>query len=198
MSESEYIERPGTPDYPPPGLSSSETGMYDDDISYTDNVYEVESTISSDSEGFSVVSHNKNKNKKKNKQNFKKVKKNDPGYRKIRKSGKNDSSLEYFVTSIIPGTVIRNAVSGSSEPIHLTHVGSVEHEHLYFKVSYKGNKCGSEDVLFYDNPEQFERHMKTNLNINLKRDWYNRYDQLKKQMVEESYNETNEQHIEIR
>ena len=50
MSESEYIERPGTPDYPPPGLSSSEAGMYDDDISYTDNVYEVESTISSDSE----------------------------------------------------------------------------------------------------------------------------------------------------
>ena len=169
MSE---IERPASPDFPPPGLLRSDTGMYDDDdISYTDNynnTYEVESTISSDSEGFSVVSHNKKK--KKNKQNFKKVKKNDPGYRKIRKSGKNDSSLEYFVTSIIPGTVIRNAVTGSSEPIHLTHVGTVNHEHLYYKVCYRGNKCGSEDVLFYDNPEQCERHMRLHLNIKTKKD----------------------------
>tara|TARA_B110000444_G_scaffold165954_1_gene155094 strand:+ start:722 stop:1219 length:498 start_codon:yes stop_codon:yes gene_type:complete len=105
-----------------------------------------------------------------------KVKKNgkfvsaDPGHKRI---GTKKNKLEYFATSLIPGNTIRNAVTGIPE---YNKVGSAMSEDQYFKVRYAGNDSGnSPDTLYYDSPEQFERHMNCRLKTDAKQIWKNKY-----------------------
>ena len=93
-----------------------------------------------------------------------KVKKNgkfvsaDPGHKRI---GTKKNKLEYFATGTIPGNLIRNAVTGIPE---YDRVGGAMAEDQYFKVRYAGNdSTNNPDTLYYDSPEQFERHMNCRL-----------------------------------
>ena len=127
-----------------------------DNTPYTYN----ESIISEDSTVFTPV----------------KVKKNgkfvsaDPGHKRI---GTKKNKLEYFASGNIPGNIIRNAVTGIPE---YNRVGSALSEDIYFKVRYAGNDSGNElDTLYYDSPEQFERHMNCRLRTENKQLWKNKY-----------------------
>tara|TARA_B100001093_G_scaffold76612_3_gene67485 strand:- start:9559 stop:10134 length:576 start_codon:yes stop_codon:yes gene_type:complete len=124
--------------------------------------------------------------KKNKKIKKKKVKhdKQDKGLRKIKtKEGEN---LVYFATSMLPGNSVRDAVYGTY--IHEDKVGSIN-EDLYFKVAYADNGSKQNvDKLFYDNPEQFENHMKTTVPTYIKQDWADtyRYALKRKQKVDET------------
>jgi hypothetical protein len=68
-----------------------------------------------------------------------------------------------YSTSSTPGTKIRDAITGARD--ERFKVGSSD-EDLYFKVRMAIGHVGSEKdenkaetTLFYDNPEQYERHM---------------------------------------
>jgi hypothetical protein len=99
----------------------------------------------------------------------------DPGYRCI---GKKKDKLEYFSTSIIPGTSIRNATTGIRE--YNLNVGSSVSESQFFKVRYVGDGItagNGPDTLFYNNPEHFERHMRCSVKSNIKKQWKANYEQ---------------------
>jgi hypothetical protein len=83
------------------------------------------------------------------------------------------SKIEFFATRYSPGNRIRHAISGMHEKIQC---GSA-YEDLYFKVNHATGEFGNKDplILFYDTPEQFERHWDTNVSSELKEKWNNKY-----------------------
>jgi hypothetical protein len=134
-------------------------GNYDDEYDNPPYTYN-ESVVTDDSTVFTPV----------------KVKKNgkfvsaDPGHKRI---GTKKNKLEYFASGNIPGNIIRNAVTGIPE---YDRVGGAMSEDQYFKVRYAGNDSGNElDTLYYDSPEQFERHMNCRLRTKTKQVWKNKY-----------------------
>lgn len=67
------------------------------------------------------------------------------------------------------GTTIRNAISGSHYYGH--KVGS-KYEDLYYKVGISTGDAGRDEVvLFYDSPEQYERHMYAYVDSETKQRW---------------------------
>ena len=102
----------------------------------------------------------------------KKIEKLDNGHRII---GKKKNKLEYFATSTMTGNTIRNAVTGIPE--YNMKVGNSYDEDHFFKLVYVGNgiKSGNPDTLFYDSPEQFERHLKVNISNESKKNWTNKF-----------------------
>jgi len=112
-------------------------------------------------------------NKKKHRKMLEDAKKADKGYNKITRTinGKKQK-IEVYSTNITPGSAIRNAVTGCR--FREYRVGSLQ-EHLFFKVSVatgEMNKYSS--TLFFDNPEQYERHMKVDVCQELKEQWEQR------------------------
>jgi hypothetical protein len=109
-------------------------------------------------------------NKKKHRKMIDDAKKADKGYNKItRIVNHKKQKIELYSTNITPGTAIRNAVTGCR--FREYRVGTLQ-EHLFFKVSMvtgEMNKYSS--VLFFDNPEQYERHMKTEVSQEFKEQW---------------------------
>ena len=67
------------------------------------------------------------------------------------------------------GTFIRNAVTGKKSNIR---VGSAN-EDIFYKVNDVISRNGRRDPLFlyYDSPEQFERHMRTTVSQYVKQKW---------------------------
>jgi hypothetical protein len=97
----------------------------------------------------------------------------DNGYRQIT-AGYKRKKLEYYATSYIPGASIRNAITGAR--YDQGRVGDIS-EDLYFKVSYAADdSTGDVSTMFYDDPEQFERHMSTKLSDNSKQAWAKKYE----------------------
>ena len=106
------------------------------------------------------------------------LKMEDKGYRKIKRkvdkprsdgtSVKKFCPIELYVSGDV-GSYIRNAVSGQS---YNYQVGN-KSEDLLFKVGVAtgelGVKTGS---LFYDTPEQYERHFFVVIDNNIKEKWY--------------------------
>lgn len=107
------------------------------------------------------------------------IKKLDTGYHKItRKLNKVWIDGKYYkninfecYTSSDTGNKIRNAVTGYRTAYK---VGSID-EDMFFKVKLLNNsvKKGS-GHLFYDSPEQFEKHQYSILNQHVKEQWYNK------------------------
>ena len=96
----------------------------------------------------------------------------DLGYRQI-STGNRRKKLEYYATSYIPGASIRNAITGAR--YEGVRVGDMS-EDLYFKVAYAADdSTGDISTMFYDDPEQFERHMSTKLSDNNKQAWHAKY-----------------------
>lgn len=105
-----------------------------------------------------------------NSKNFKLVK------RKINKRKKVE--IGYFTTSYIPNSKIVNAITGlryrDEDPKLNISVGSI-HEDLFFKVRISNGESSPDPVLvFYDSPEQFEKHQCILLNQKLKESWLNK------------------------
>lgn len=74
-------------------------------------------------------------------------------------------------TSGDSGTLIRNAETGN---YYKFKVGSKEEE-LFFKISLATGELKTKNgsnVLFYDSPEQYEKHLNGEINQNSKDIWY--------------------------
>jgi hypothetical protein len=80
--------------------------------------------------------------------------------------------IKIFVSGPI-GFRIRNAITGEKSNSYL--VGS-SNEDLYFKVVNSTGELGQESqTLFYDSPEQFEKHMFTTVSQTIKEKWNEKY-----------------------
>lgn len=100
-------------------------------------------------------------------------KKSDSGYRQITNGLNTKKSLEFYATSHVPGAYIRNAITGIRYDNH--KVGHVS-EDLYFKASYAGADSSQHvSAMYYDDPEQFERHMSVHLSDATKTAWQLKY-----------------------
>lgn len=75
------------------------------------------------------------------------------------------------------GTNIRNAISG--EYYNGYKVGTTK-EDLFYKTSVSTSETGNESVLlFFENPEQYERHFYTQVDAADKERWYSKYNEAK-------------------
>lgn len=81
--------------------------------------------------------------------------------------------IEYYMTKYTPGTLIRNAISGIRE--HNLYVGKKE-EYSFFKVKLALSDMGQDQygTLFYNSPEEYERHFYTTVPQRLKEEWMER------------------------
>ena len=90
--------------------------------------------------------------------------------RKIQEQKKRHIIVMY--SSGCHGTVIRNAVTGIRVSGHI--VGS-KAEDLFFKVKFSTGETGLNTVtLFYDSPEQYEKHMNDVIKSTTKQPWHDR------------------------
>lgn len=87
------------------------------------------------------------------------------------------SRFSYFETNNTHGRLIRNAVNGQ----YTKHIVGSSDEYLYFSVLISTGECGqTPDCLFYDSPEQYERHMRAVVSDSAKDIWRNRYNSMLK------------------
>jgi hypothetical protein len=116
------------------------------------------------------------------------IKKMDKGYNKIKRKlnklwvdGKyyNTVYIEYY-SSGDNGSRIRNAVTGFRMNEKVGSVG----EDLFFKVKLiNGHYKKGSGNLFYDSPEQYEKHQFCVLDANIKEMWYKKQIQAKQQQL---------------
>ena len=101
----------------------------------------------------------------------------DKGYNKMKRSinGK-IVNIEFYSTVLTPGNHIRNAITGTRFKEY--RVGSSD-EYLFFKVTncaISNRKHGEPLTLFYDSPEQWERHFRCEISQQEKFKWQGRRD----------------------
>ena len=132
-----------------------------------------------ESDSVSTVSQTSQGKQNKIKSKFSELHAHDKGFFKL-KTGRGKPSITGFSTSYHPGSTIRNASTGYFErdymgkPIY--RVGNID-EDLFFRVSVSLNGTGSEPrKLFYDNPEQYERHFHQTISNETKENWKAQYD----------------------
>lgn len=87
--------------------------------------------------------------------------------------GKHPTSIEFFMTKYYPGIIIRNAITGYYEK---DKVGKSD-EDLYFKVKLSTGCVGTymDGHLYYNSPEEYERHWQTTLPLAVKQSWLEKY-----------------------
>lgn len=86
------------------------------------------------------------------------------------------SPVRFFTTRHTPGSRIRNAITGNIEH---ARVGSYE-EHQYFKVGLSTGELGPDAYgthLYYDTPDQYERHFGFRLSPEVVAKWYDNFAQ---------------------
>ena len=138
----------------------------DDDISITTGTY----TITSE--------------KRKRLKSLEDIKRLDKGYNKVfRKKNGKQYSVEYYATSLSPGRKIRNAINGAYTNCL---VGSYD-EDLFFKLRLLTDKCDEDlTTLYYDSPEQYEKHFNDVISDEIKEKWKNKYaDEIYKRKMED-------------
>lgn len=98
----------------------------------------------------------------------------DSGYHRIVRTHNGiKTKTEVYSTSFIPGTMIRDAITGNKYTNYF--VGSLDEE-LFFKVKDTSGYVGNGSFcLYYDSPEQYERHMKSTISVNVKKAWTDRF-----------------------
>lgn len=84
-----------------------------------------------------------------------------------------------YASSSTPGSKIRDAITGGRDSRF--KVGSSD-EDLFFKVGmavshvgFEKDKNKTETILFFDNPEQYERHMHMTVSPAIKESWNEKY-----------------------
>ncbi len=110
-------------------------------------------------------------NSKKQKNILDNSKKADKGYYRLKKKVNNTTvKIEFYNSGNILGRKIRDPVYGSRLPEKIGSNG----EHLYFKVRYTGINSKDPITLFYDSPQDFERHFKETIPTSIKTEWMNK------------------------
>jgi hypothetical protein len=98
------------------------------------------------------------------------LKMNDPGYYTYKKNiGYEKVKIECYATDAFKN--IRNATTG----ITIHHRAGSKYDDLYFKVtdvSGYGRKLKFTKHLYYDSPEEYERHQFIKLSTQTKEKWY--------------------------
>jgi hypothetical protein len=100
------------------------------------------------------------------------IKRSDKGYcsyqhRVVSANGVKTHKVEMFDSGTCIGNRIRDPMSGARM---YDRIGS-KNEYQYFKVRMAGFKPGKSVTLYYDSPEQFERHHKCQLSTTTKEKW---------------------------
>jgi hypothetical protein len=95
---------------------------------------------------------------RRNKKNDELLKTMDKGFAILYPRSKNP--IAYFHTDTNPGSTIRNALTGQYESGF--KFGSAN-EDLFFKVNQKSPTSSDMHILFYDSPEQYEKHFRTTI-----------------------------------
>ena len=104
------------------------------------------------------------------------IKKNDRGYRKIKRVMNKEWKDKYYKSVNVEmylsgdtGSNIRNAITGRYMP----HEVGYKEEDLYFKTSIEYTIAGpNQGSLFYSSPEEYENHQFVSLASNIKQAWY--------------------------
>jgi hypothetical protein len=104
-------------------------------------------------------------------------KKADPCYSKIKRvmeidGGKKKVSVEIYRTPVHPGATIRNAMTGLFETGE--KVGTSDEDHYFSVILATGETGQNSAVLFYDSPQQYERHFGCKLSTDIKSKWANK------------------------
>ena len=81
---------------------------------------------------------------------------------------KSKTPIAYYFTDSNPGSTIRNAVTGIYESGN--KFGSVN-EDLFFKVGQSSCFATGHHILFYDSPEQYEKHFRVTVHDDIKSKW---------------------------
>jgi len=99
---------------------------------------------------------------------------NDKSYHKLyRPGGDKNDKVGVYSTNSTPGSLIRDAVTGATHYLHC--VGS-HYEDLYFKTGFATGEFGSETkTMFFDSPEQYERHLNATVSQRNKTTWTNKF-----------------------
>ena len=99
---------------------------------------------------------------------------NDKLYHKMRRyGGSGDGKVGVYSTCTTPGACIRDAITGGTSDG--CRVGSV-YEDLFFKVCFATGEFGSEPkTMFFDCPEQYERHLNATVSQPNKDRWTNKF-----------------------
>jgi hypothetical protein len=110
---------------------------------------------------------------KKRKKMVEDAKKLDKGFHKVkRREGRHQFNVEFYSTSYCPGFRIRNAITGMYE--EGVTVGTRD-EHLFFVVILATGETGQTPPhLYYDTPEQYERHFNCTVSDDTKERWRER------------------------
>ena len=123
----------------------------------------------------SIATHDSKTNSVRNRQKkiADDVKRADKGYcfYQIKPSsltGFKSTKIEFFNSGSCIGNRIRDPISGTRM---IERVGTKD-EYKFFKVSVSGINSISGVKLFYDSPEQYERHHKCVLNTAIKEKWH--------------------------
>lgn len=139
----------------------------DEELNRYNDVY-MEDDISISTGSYTVTS-----DKKKRLKALEDIKRLDKGYNKVfRYKNRKQYSVEYYATSINPGKKIRNAINGAYTNCI---VGSFD-EDLFFKIRLLTDKCDEDlTTLYYDSPEQYEKHFNDIIDDVTKEKWKNKY-----------------------
>lgn len=86
--------------------------------------------------------------------------------------------VKAYITPNYPNSIIRNAITGTAFKFQsgdYARVGSTD-EDLFFSVLIATGEAGqTAALLFYDSPEQYERHMEDTLPSDGKTNWVSKY-----------------------
>ena len=144
-------------------------------VKYYDNEMGSHNDMINDNDNDCTSTSNISVNKFSHKRRHAEMKNSDPGYFIVKRYPNMKSSMKqfikigYYMTNRCPGASIRNAVSGLYESNH--KVGSID-EDLFFKVAMcTGENKTSTNMLFYDSPEQYERHFMCSISTATKDRW---------------------------
>lgn len=116
-----------------------------------------------------------NTNIKNNRKFMDEFDKKDTGCYKVKRFFDNKKKeIKVYSTNTTPGCTIRDGSTGAS--VGKYYVGKCD-ENLFFKVRLTSEPlCGDRPItLFYDNPEHYERHLKTIVNKDTKEKWLKKY-----------------------
>ena len=113
-----------------------------------------------------------------------------PGVYTLKKiiNGK-QQKIRLFPTRNSPGARMINAITGypyydDDNQQFPYRVGTKQEDDL-FKVRMLDGSCGSGDLLFYESPDQFERHQHCSLLDNVKKQWLEKNQQYRTQVSRE-------------
>lgn len=163
---------------------------YDED--YGESTYnQIDSNSISDEDDDTLDSQKLRKKK------FEDLKNIDRGYVKARiNTGHNKITVEYYKTANMIGTKIRNALMGIYENYR---VGRKD-EDLFFKVvsTVVKDSNGESHLLFYDSPEQYEKHFQCEVSDKIKRKWLEKSSAARDRLIQEAKARHDREQVVIR